>query len=598
MFIRIGNVRLLIAVGAAVMAWFIFGRDALGAWWLLVPVVAFVALVIWHERVIKRRTLAERAIRLYDRGLARIKDAWAGSGDTGEAYRNADHVYAEDLDVFGKGSLFELISTVRTEAGERTLATWLLTPAPLETALARQEAVRELSGRLDLREDVALLGDDIRSRVNADELERWGTGAAVTFPAFFRPATMVLAIIGLTLLVLKLASVLPLWPLLVILGIDFSIIFGSRHQVAAINSSVETAAHDLSLLSVMIGRLEREQFASPYLRQLHRALQTDGLPASRRIGHLQRWMELLDSSDHVVMRILGPLLLWKQQIAAALEAWRQLNGLRVGAWVHALAELEALSSLATLAFERPQWTFPELDSSAGALFEASALQHPLMASSVSVANDVKLGVPLRLLVVSGSNMSGKSTLLRAMGLNTVLAWCGAPVAAANLRISPLLVGASIRVTDSLQDNRSRFFAEISRLRQIVELTRSGEPVLFLLDELLSGTNSHDRLIGAAGVVRVLLKANSIKAGNTLRGGPASDAPSEPSAASLPRSIGLLTTHDLALTQMEQELGAAMANVHFEDRIINGTVEFDYKLKPGVVTHSNALELMRSIGLDI
>jgi DNA mismatch repair ATPase MutS len=168
-------------------------------------------------------------------------------------------------------------------------------------------------------------------------------------------------------------------------------------------------------------------------------------------------------------------------------------------------------------------------------------------------------------------MSGKSTLLRAMGLNTVLAWCGAPVAAARLRISPLSVGASIRVTDSLQDNRSRFFAEISRLRQIVDLTKSGNPVLFLLDELLSGTNSHDRLIGAAGIVRGLLKANS---------------------------IGLLTTHDLALTQMEQELGGAMANVHFEDRITNGTVQFDYKLLPGVVTHSNALELMRSIGLDI
>ncbi len=579
MFIRIGNVRLLIAIGAIVLAWFIFGRDALGAWWLLVPVVAFVALVIWHERVIKRRTLAERAIRFYDRGLARIKDAWAGSGDSGEAYRNADHVYAEDLDIFGKGSLFELISTARTEAGERTLAKWLLTPATLETALARQEAVRELSGKLELREDVVLLGDDIRSQVNADELERWGSGAAITFPAFFRPATLMLSIVGLTLLVLKLASLLPLWPLLVILAIDFGILFAARQQVGAITGSIETAAHNLSLLSVMIGRLEREEFACPYLQQLHRALQTDGLQASRRIKHLQRWMELLDSSDHIVMRILGPLLLWKQQIAAAMEAWRQRNGLRVGAWVHALAELEALSSLATLAFERPAWTFPEFDSTGAAVFAASALRHPLMAASVSVANDVTLGLPLRLLIVSGSNMSGKSTLLRAVGLNTVLAWCGAPVAAGKLRISALSVGASIRVTDSLQDNRSRFFAEISRLRQIVELTKSGGNVLFLLDELLSGTNSHDRLIGAAGIVRGLLKGAAGGDGQ-------------------PRSIGLLTTHDLALTQMEQELGAAMANVHFEDRITNGTVEFDYKLQPGVVTHSNALELMRSIGLDI
>jgi DNA mismatch repair ATPase MutS len=250
----------------------------------------------------------------------------------------------------------------------------------------------------------------------------------------------------------------------------------------------------------------------------------------------------------------------------AIEAWRTLNGAAIGEWIEALAEFEALSSLSALHYERPDWSFPELNDSAVAFFSATDLGHPLISSAVSVRNGLQLGPDCRLLIVSGSNMSGKSTLLRAAGLNTVLAWAGSPVCAGALKLSRLQVGASLRVSDSLQDNRSRFFAEITRLRQIVDLTQHPTPVLFLLDELLSGTNSHDRLIGATGVVRGLLKANT---------------------------IGILTTHDLALTRIENA-----RNVHLEDRIIEGKMEFDYCLRPGVVTHSNALELMRSIGLEI
>ena len=190
-------------------------------------------------------------------------------------------------------------------------------------------------------------------------------------------------------------------------------------------------------------------------------------------------------------------MLWRLQVAFAIEAWRRTSGPHIGEWIKALGEFEALSALGALAFERPAWVFPELLETQQATFIATALCHPLIEESRAIANDVSLNGTPRLLIVSGSNMSGKSTLLRAIGLNTVLAWAGAPVPAAQLRLSPLATGASIRVTDSLQDNRSRFFAEITRLRQIVDLTRDGQPVLFLLDELLSGTNSHDRRIGAS-----------------------------------------------------------------------------------------------------
>ncbi len=328
---------------------------------------------------------------------------------------------------------------------------------------------------------------------------------------------------------------------------------------------------DVKLLSALVHRLERERFESRKLKKLRAMLEAEGEPASRRIARLGRLVDWLDSSDHVLIRIIRPLILWQEQLAVAFERWRRVSGSQVRVWAAAVAEFEALSSFAALRFERPHWTMPELSQSPEALFEATDLRHPLLAEALAVPNDLALDNEQRMIVVSGSNMSGKSTLLRAVGLNAVLARAGAPVAARSLRVSELQVGASIRVNDSLQDHRSRFFAEISRLRQIVDLTKGGSPVLFLLDELLSGTNSHDRRIGAAGIVRELLRANT---------------------------VGLLTTHDLALANIQEDVNASVINMHFEDQMSGKEMVFDYKLKPGVVTRSNALELMRAVGLEV
>jgi hypothetical protein len=570
-FIAIGNWRLFTAVAAAVLAWFAFGQGTISGWWLLAPGVIFIALVIWHQRVLRRRTFAERGIRFYQQAIHRVQDNWSDQATQGKAFQDANHIYADDLDIFGRGSLFELLCSARTAAGEQTLASWLLAPASLQEASARQQAVRELAPKLDLREEMALLGEDIKSSINAELLATWGSAPPVVFPPILRIASLCLAGIGLLALILKLADVWPPWPLVLILGINAIIMFLFRKQTVQVHGAIESAAHQLGLLSLLVNRIERETFTSAGLAGLRNDIITDGIPASRRIKHLDRWLEMLDSSDHIVLRILEPLVLYKHQIVMAIEAWRTRNGQAIGKWIQALAEFEALSCLGALHYERPAWAFPQLEASPSAHFAAANLGHPLLASSVAVRNSLNLDQDCRLLIVSGSNMSGKSTLLRAVGLNTVLAWAGAPVCAESLRLSPLQVGASLRVSDSLQDNRSRFFAEISRLRQIVDLTKGMLPVLFLLDELLSGTNSHDRRIGAAAIVRGLLAANS---------------------------VGLLTTHDLALAQLDQDAGAPAQNVHFEDRIIDGKIEFDYHLRPGVVTHSNALELMRSIGLEI
>ncbi len=568
--IKIGNWRLSLAGLAILLAWLAFGRQSLPSSILFVPAVAFIVLVIWHQNIIRRRTFAAHAAAYYRTALARVQDNWMGVGSTGEQFRDPNHVYADDLDVFGKGSLFELISCARTGPGERTLADWLLGPTTITEAIARQDAVRELAPQLDLREDFALLGEEVQSSIHPEKVAKWGTAPFVEHPPWLRGLTLFLSVAAVLSFLAFFAHLVPLFPFLLVVACNLVVMFAFRHQTERIMAGVETPAQDLRVLSLVLARLEQETFNSERLKGIQDKLRTSGLPASRRIAQLGRWMEWLDSSDHLLVRIIRPILLWNEQCALAIESWRRVNGPQVGAWLLAVGEFEALSSLASLTFERPFWSFPEL-SSGPALFEAEQLRHPLIPRANCVPNDLELGGELRLLIISGSNMSGKSTLLRAVGLNAVLAWAGAPVPASRLSLTPFQVGASLRVTDSLQDNKSRFYAEITRLRRIVDLSREQPTALFLLDELLSGTNSHDRRIGASAIVRNLVEDGA---------------------------IGLITTHDLALAEIERDLGGRAINAHFKDRIVDGQIEFDYRLRPGVVTRSNALALMRAVGLAV
>lgn len=569
-FLRLANARLIIAISAVAIAWLAFGSHLFSGFWLGVPALVFSAVTAANSRHARERTLAKRAVKYYELGLARLEDRWAGTGQTGARFLDPAHVYSSDLDIFGRGSLFELTSTARTSLGEGMLASWLLTQASRQEAESRQKAVQELQGRLDLRQDIALLGDDSGSSIHIDSLSSWATAPRVRFGADLRILCLILSILGVAALVGFFALMVHLWVLVAILGCDFLLVFFLRDRVAAENDSASTPARDLNLLSQLLSRLEAESFDCSRLQELRAKLHVDGRPASGRIGQLGRWIDVLDSSDHLLIRAIRHLTLWREQVAMGLESWRNDNGSLIPGWLQAVAEFESLSSLASLAYEHPRWVFPLLSETDDLHFTAKALQHPLIAPTRCVANDVSLGGGLQLLIVSGSNMSGKSTLLRSIGINTVLAWSGGPVAAESLCVSRLHPGACLRVVDSLQDNRSRFMAEITRIRQILELAKTA-PVLFLLDELLSGTNSHDRRIGAAAIVRGFVDLGA---------------------------IGLVTTHDLALADVQTGIGSRALNVHFEDQMKDGHMEFDYKLRPGIVTHSNAIELMRAVGLDV
>ncbi len=567
--IRIGNVQAGLGVAILTLALIALGWKLFSVLWLLVPLAAIVVLAVVHERVIRKRALAGRSVRFYEYALDRVQDRWAGKGETGERFLDQEHPYAKDLDLFGPGSLFEYLSTARTRGGEETLARWLLGPASPADLAIRQDAVRELVPKLDLRERLAVLGEDVRVGVNPDALASWGAEAPRLLSRHTWLLTGILSVLALATGVVWAVYGIAA-PFIAVFAAGRLLVYRLHKDLDHLIDAVERPSHDLNLLSEVLRVLEQQRFASRRLTEISTMLEVEGKPPSQRIAKLNRLMELLDSRHNPFYAVIDVVLLCTLHVAFAIESWREKSGPHLGQWLAVVGETEALLSLSGYSYEHHADPFPEFTSDSPR-FEGVALGHPLIPESRCVCNDLTLDGRLRALVVSGSNMSGKSTLLRTVGTNVVLAMAGAPVRAKRLRLSPLTLGASIRTVDSLQTGTSRFYAEILRLRQLLELTQGPPPLLFLLDELLHGTNSHDRRIGAEGVVRALV----------ARG-----------------AIGLVTTHDLALADMVEQLSPLAANAHFADRIEDGRIQFDYRLRPGVVEHSNALELMRSVGLEV
>ncbi len=568
---RVGNARLASGILLVAVAAVALGAGKISAWWLLLPIVALIVLVVIHDRVDRALQRAGRGMAYYERALARLDNKWIGTGSQGERFRDAHHVFSDDLDLFGRGSLFELLSIARTSRGERVLAGWLLAPGDPQEVAARQEAVKELRPGVDLREELALMGDDLRAALDDRTLGTWGTEPRVVFFPGARWVGLALAIAAVVTAATTLADVTSLRPLLYVILAELLFGMAVNKATGRVVQGEDKPANELRLIAMMLERLEREPFRSPVLAGLRSRLLVKGTAATREIERLVRLSGRLDWARNLFFQPFAFLLAWKPQFAIAIENWRIRYGPHVGEWVAAIGEFEAMSSLACFAYEHPDAVFPELEDSSERFYDAQALTHPLIPAAEAIANDVKLGGDTRLWIISGSNMSGKSTLLRAVGLSVVLGWAGAPVTATRLRLSRLCLGASMRTNDSVIDHRSRFYAEISRLKDVVDLARSGQPLLFLLDELLSGTNSHDRRLGAQALLLGLVQRDA---------------------------IGLATTHDLALAEIAEQLNGRAVNVHFEDHLEGGEIRFDYHLRPGVVARGNALELMRAVGLDV
>ncbi len=559
------------------------GLVAIAAWagalswaWLFAPGLAFLVLVWRHDGIIRARAARRRAVQFYQRGIARLEDRWQEEGGaTGERFRDDAHLYANDLDLFGPGSLFHLLSIAGTRAGETRLASWLQAPATRDVIRARHEAVDELAPRLDLREGLARAASVGGAADDERGILDWAA-APQHLPASPLRALAVILPITLVSAIAWWATTGGTTPLIAVTVAQLALALPLRRRVQHVLHGADAPARDLDAICEMLVYLEQETFHVPGLAALQQGLSEHEVAGSAAIRRLHRLMELHDWLHNQFFAPIGAVLLWGTHVAWAIESWRRRHETLVPVWLDAVAEFEALESLAAYRYEQTTDSWPEIvdrDSpDAPALLDARGLAHPLLARGKAVANTVRLGGDgPALLVVSGSNMSGKSTLLRTVGVAAVMALAGAPVRATALRLTPVAIGATLRIQDSLQEGRSRFYSEISRVRQVAKVSRGPLPLLFLFDELFHGTNSHDRLAGSAGVLRNLLARPS---------------------------LGLVTTHDLAMTEVAAIMNGRTANVHFEDRLEDGVLAFDYLMRPGPVGHGNGLALMRAIGLSV
>ncbi len=629
--------RLATVLLAAVLVWLSVQARLFPLVWAAVPALLFLVLVVLHERVLQRANRLERARTFYRHILDRLGGDWRAGGRPGSLFadEHAEHVYAADLDLFGADSLFLMLSRARTRGGDELLASWLLQPASPDVVRKRQEAVRELAPRLDFRERLVVRGRLARTDIDPEALRAWAEGdERPALPGVGVRELLVRALLGLAA-VANLLTVTGwmIWnwgpsPFLAVAMLEVLWSLAVRRHIKAATNAVTRASRDLNLIASLLEVIEREPFEGSHLVELTQELRSgDGTTASRNARQLQRLVDLLDSMRNALFVPFGLLLLWTPQLAYAIDSWRRRHGDRVATWLRVLSEVEALASLASHAFEHPNHTFPTLVEPAGKgrpLLVARQLGHPLLPEENCVANDISLAAvpadatesalgtrvarsratreplrapvigrtdgtrasrphpgisatvqpqsPAQCLIVSGSNMSGKSTLLRTVGTNVVLALAGAPVRARSLRLTPLAIGSQIQLRDSLAEGRSRFYAEILKLKSVLDLTDRGTPVLFLLDEILHGTNSHDRKVGAEALVGGLLDRGA---------------------------IGLVTTHDLALARIADDSArSSLRNVHLRDDLANGEIQFDYRLREGTVTRSNALDLMRQVGLDV
>jgi len=546
------------------------------AWWAAAPLVVAMGLVPVQLRA---RSAAQRAMRLldvYERGLARVDGSKPQTGHTGEAFHEDGHLYERDLNILGPDSIFGMLATTRTAVGQRALAGLLLHGADAEIVRTRQAAVRELAPMLDLRERVALLGRSAFEELPAESFDRWLNTPRGGLAGWMRWTLIALTLAWMVLIVAALLHRVEYETLPrnvgALLALQGAFALWLRPRVMAEIEGAQRLAGQTNILRDGLKLVQEQKFSGELLRQL----QKDAEGEERALKSLAGSLMLVEQRAKEWYYAPALVLAVGSHAAISLEAWKREHGEAMRRWVRTWAEFEALLALGTYAAEHQDNVYPEIVEGA-ATFVAEGLAHPLLAASVAVRNDVQLDSATRFLLISGSNMAGKSTLLRAVGCNAVLALAGAPVCARMAKISALRVGASLALVDSLAEGKSKFLAEVERLRDIVAL--AGGPgsraqgseggCLFLIDEIFSGTNSADRRAAAEAVLRALVRNGA---------------------------IGALSTHDLALAELAEvpELGGL--NVHMASPVEDDPLAFDYLMKAGVNRTTNALAIVRMLGL--
>lgn len=535
---------------------------------LLFFLLIFVLLVLKHGRVERQLNMARAMSEVNRRYLDRIDGSWVKFSDTGEEFRDAQHAYSSDLDIFGPNSLFQWISSASTYYGRECLRKLLADPSRDGNSIKkRQDAIGELTRKLDFCQQLesrGLLAEEVgqdprRLTAYAEEPGQIkGLKVARLLPLFTMGSFTLYLTGGLFLF-------LPLFFLLIQ---SFFILYFHQKLDASL-TSVYLFKKSLGCFQKMLELIESEPFDNPDLEALQAQLSDRSESASAAMQKLDRISDAINVRYQPLFHFpLNLLFLWDVQCALSLEKWKNRYGKNVRRWFYIMGTFEAWSSLAIISHIHPTWVFPEVEDR-GQTIVARGLGHPLLPPDRCVRNDMTMENTS--CIVTGSNMSGKSTWLRAIGTNLVLAYAGSAVCARELKCSIMDLYTSMVIRDDLISGISTFYAELARISMILEHSRRDRPMLYLIDEIFRGTNSLDRIAGARTVLKNLSENGA---------------------------MGLISTHDFELCELEQEKWCDFKNHHFEEHYENGCIKFDYRLRSGRCTTSNARYLMKMVGIQV
>ena len=569
----LGNARLVGAGLGLAILWAAETYAPAFTWYVVGALVAaFLATGRLFARFEDAMTYAGHAVMLYAAPVLgeRRKDL---PGQTVESLELAkDHPFARDVDILGRGGLVDYLNIGSTREGMIRLVTLVTEPASNEVVTERQAVIKELKSQLDLREEFYVAGATKVPYIRTDLIREWAAQDPVRIPRWLPLACLGLS--GATLVAAGFVAASPspstYAALVACLLVQFALWNGCQRYMTMKVLAAEKIHLDFYELRELLRILEEQDFHAPTLRDLTASLKSEEERASQAIGEFCRIIGMYEARRNQVVAILGPLVLYQTQLAIAMERWRAKHAANVPNWIDAVGQFEAFSSLSCFAFEHPFYAFPRLVAK-GPVLQAEGIAHPLLPDD-AVENDISLDGQRPILVVSGANMAGKSTLLRTIGMNVALTYAGAPVRARALTISPMKAIASIRVSDSLQQGLSRFAAEMLRMRLMLNSIRDGIPTLVLIDELFAGTNSFDRFAGAVALSEFLLGCET--------------------------SLAVLSTHDRNVTRWAERNAARISNVHFRDVFDQGKMKFDYKLHRGPALRGNAVKLMKLAGLPM
>jgi hypothetical protein len=569
-YFSIGRFSSFLLTIASIIAAFSLGNS----WWWLTAVLlfAFVVLVVLHEGLVNRQKFNDSCISAVEDELSAIRGEYATFED-GSEFTDHAHIYTTDLDFFGNNSLFQAINRAATQAGKSRLACWLREPLiEKEKIAARQEAVKELAVLPDWRIKLrayGILADE--GKKDVEMLCEWLSSVPLFRSAIFSILTIIIPLASFVITALMVSGLVTIQIFLLYLLLPLTII---GFYIKTINQRHAMLSGKVAILekyAIRFRMIEKMNFGSGFMINLQERLKSGNIPASKRIHELGRITASLDTRLNLLAGfVLNIYLLWDIRQMIRLEKWKSAHKLSLPEWFDAFSETEAIAGFAAFAYANPDFVFPEINSAQFAIRAVDAC-HPLIPAAQRVYNDISLTHHGHFNIVTGANMAGKSTYLRTIGVNMVLALAGAPVCASAFNCYPAPVFTSLRTTDSLSTNQSYFYAELLRLKALIDRLGRGEELFILLDEILKGTNSADKQAGSKALLTQLIGLGA---------------------------AGFIATHDLELGNLEKSFPDDVTNYSFEAEIAGDELHFDYKLKPGIARNMNATFLMKKMGITI